>query len=79
MPAELRAYLTGRGARRGDLITALRRVITDSGTFFGLPAPARARLEQDMAALKLTSQRDYIVWLLMERHRLVTAPRTEAA
>lgn len=48
---------------------AIRRMLEDWRAFFGLPAPARAVLAADMAELGVATQRDYIVWLLIERHR----------
>ena len=64
-----RLELTHKG--RVPLSTALRETINDRLNFFALPAPAREVLDADMKRLGVRSQRDYVVWLLMERHRHV--------
>lgn len=64
-----RPQLTQGG--RIPLSTALREAVHDRLNFFALPAPARTLLEQDMRQLGIASQRDYVCWLLMERHRQV--------
>ncbi|MDP1918918.1 MAG: hypothetical protein Q8L14_21895 [Myxococcales bacterium] len=51
--------------------TALREAIHDRLNFFALPAPAREVLDADMKRRGIRSQRDYVIWLLMERHRHV--------
>lgn len=64
-----RLELTHKG--RVPLSTALRETIHDRLNFFALPAPAREVLDADMKRRGIRSQRDYIIWLLMERHRHV--------
>lgn len=75
---ELRRFLCADDAPKGAFAAALRQVITDSGTLFGIPAPLREVLEAEMRDLGL-SQRDYVVWLLLERHgQLTRGPRGES-
>jgi hypothetical protein len=64
-----RDELTQRGVV--PISTALREAIHDRLNFFALPAPARDVLAADMKRRGIRSQRDYVIWLLMERHRHV--------
>lgn len=71
-----RPRLTEQG--RVPLSTAIRRALYDSLTLFDLPTPSRAALEADMQRLGVTSQRDYIVWLLVERLQIVRRKASES-
>lgn len=64
-----RLELTHQG--RVPLSTVLRETVHDRLNFFALPAPAREVLNADMKRRGIRSQRDYVVWLLLERHRHV--------
>lgn len=68
---ELRRMLLNGEKRppRGALIDSLRRIISDSGTFYGLPEPIVDVLKADPQFQRCSGQRDYVLWLLMERHR----------
>lgn len=57
-----------RGGRE-SLSAAVRGLIRDRISLFEMPRPARLVLEKDMARQGITDQRDYVVWLLLERHR----------
>lgn len=47
----------------------IRSLIDDSLNLFGLPAPIREVLEVDMRERGIPRQRDYVLWLLLERER----------
>lgn len=51
----------------------VRALIVDAYCMFGLPAPIREALEQDMRSRGIHSQRDYVLYLLLERERAVRA------
>lgn len=59
----------------------LRALIVDAYSMFGLPAPIRTALEDDMRSRGIQSQRDYVLYLLLERERAlrVATPITGAA
>lgn len=48
---------------------ALVALVRDWRTLFGLPTPIRQQLEADMRRQGIEAPRDYLVWLLMERHK----------
>lgn len=54
---------------RESLSAAVRGLIRDRVSLFEMPRPARLVLERDMEQHGITDQRDYVIWLLLERHR----------
>jgi hypothetical protein len=68
---DTRRRLTDGG--RVTLTAAVRRLVHDRLTLFEMPLPSRAVLLREMEQLGVTSQRDYIVWLLMERYRQIVS------
>src|SRR5688572_2727614 len=66
---DLRFLRTTLKPRRRGLSRVVLDVLRDVRTLFDLPRPMRSALESDMANLGLTSNRDYLLWLLMERYR----------
>ena len=74
-PAEKRR-LSGLGR---TVTGAVRQLIQDGLHLFGLPQPFRVELEADMRAQGMASQRDYIVWLLLERREALSRLRNRDA
>lgn len=65
LPAEEMAFIAkDRGPRAVGLA-----LVRDWRTLFGLPTPVRQQLEADMRRQGIEAPRDYLVWLLMERHK----------
>ena len=67
-----------------NVTAAVRELIRDGLTLYGLPAPIRETLQEDMRALRMQRPRDYIVYLLFQRHaslgeRKAEAPRSQVA
>lgn len=55
---------------RVPLAPAVRALLDDLFTLYGLPRPIRAALEEDMRALGMSAEspREYLVWLLHQRY-----------
>lgn len=56
----------GRG-RGGALTGALQQLVWSIKTLYGVPAPSLRLLEDDRAALGISSNPEYLQWLLMRR------------
>ena len=83
LPDELRERLVSGPARRGALTGALLQCVLDATSLYGLPKPVRDELERDMRQRRYSDQRDYVLWLLVERYRQLSQihppPEAEAA
>lgn len=67
LPQATKDLVTREG--RESLSAAVRGLIRDRISLFEMPRPARLVLEKDMDQQGITDQRDYVIWLLLERHR----------
>lgn len=67
LPQATKDLVTREG--RESLSAAVRGLIRDRISLFEMPRPARLVLERDMEQQGITDQRDYVIWLLLERHR----------
>lgn len=67
LPQRTKDLVTRDG--RESLSAAVRGLIRDRISLFEMPRPARLVLEKDMEQQGITDQRDYVIWLLLERHR----------
>ncbi len=51
----------------GQVTAAVRRLLGDLTSLFGLPAPMRKLLEEDRAALGISTNTQYLQWLVLQR------------
>jgi hypothetical protein len=51
----------------GQVTAVVRKLLLDLSSLFGLPAPMRKLLEQDRAAQGITTNTQYLQWLVLQR------------
>lgn len=63
----------------GQVTAAVRRLLGDLASLFGLPAPMRALLEADRDAHGIATNTQYIQWLVLQRASSLATAAAENA
>lgn len=57
----------------GQVGAVVRRLLADVTSLFGVPAPMRKLLEEDQVALGITTNTQYLQWLVLQRASALAA------
>lgn len=62
----------------GQVTAAVRRLLADLTSLFGVPAPMKKLLEEDRAALGIATNAQYLQWLVLQRASALAASDASA-